>query len=100
MRRSLTDVTIGIATGLLLASLAGGVFGMTQRGACYDAQVTASAWTSSNTDQSMPAAVMPDCAGWDAALKVIAATGLASLFSLVGLVILRTRSPSSLMAAP
>lgn len=91
MSRTLTDVTVGIAAGLLLATVAGSFFVTNERAACYAAQVEASAWTSGNT-KPFPAALLPNCSAWESALQILASIGVGALAGVVGLSVLRLRA--------
>lgn len=90
MPRSWNDVALGLAIGILVMTAAGGLFTISQRSACYDAQVEASAWTSQNTEP-IPAAMIPNCGAWESALKVLASSGVGSAFAVFGLTLLRIR---------
>ncbi|MFA5861781.1 MAG: hypothetical protein WDA16_08805 [Candidatus Thermoplasmatota archaeon] len=92
MTRTWTDLTLGIAAGVLLATVAGGFFVTNERAACYAAQVEASAWTSGNT-QPFPAAMLPNCSPWESALMILASIGTGALAGVIGLGILRARAP-------
>ena len=90
MTRSWTDVTLGIAIGVLVMTVAGGMFTMTERASCYAAQVEASAWTSTNAEP-VPAAMIPNCSAWESALKALVASGVGSMAAVLGLAFLRIR---------
>ncbi|MFA5862813.1 MAG: hypothetical protein WDA16_14065 [Candidatus Thermoplasmatota archaeon] len=92
MIRNVTDALIGVALGLLIASIAAGAYVAAQRTACHDAEVAASAWTSSNRDPSLPAALIPNCSGWENAMKGIVSVGLGGIVGAVGLVAIRLGS--------
>lgn len=98
MSRSWNDVALGIALGVLVMTLAAGLFTVTQRAACYDAQIEASAWTSTNAEP-LPAAMIPHCTAWESALKVLAASGVGSVVGVLGLALLRARAGRTTLPA-